>query len=65
MNQKPEKMEKKTNFDTILTCLAPVWVPKLFLQVLPLLVLRHCSMLSSYTIQRKNNKPHLRKWQKN
>ena len=29
------------------------------------LVVKHCSKLSSYAIQRKTNEPNLRKWQKN
>ena len=39
--------------------------PKHFLQVLPLLVVRHCSRLWSCAIWRKTNEPNLRKWQKN
>ena len=39
-------------------------IQKLFLQVLPLLVVRHCYKLSSYVIQRKTNKSNLTKWQK-
>ena len=36
--------------------------PPSFLQVLLLLVTRHCSKLSSYAISRQTNEPNLRKW---
>ena len=38
--------------------------PLFFLQVLPLLVLRHFSKLSSYAIQRKTDEPNLTKMKK-
>ena len=42
-----KKITKETNFGHNFW---PVWPTKFFLQVLPLLVLRHCSKLSSYSI---------------
>ena len=40
---------KKPNFESNLACLAQIWASFLnFLQALPLLVVRHCSKLSSY-----------------
>ena len=47
----------------ILTYLTQIWNPRFFLQLLPLLVIRHSSKLSSYAIQRKINAANLRKWQ--
>ena len=38
--------------------------PKFFPRVLPLLVVRQCSMLSSHAISRKTNRPNLKKCQK-
>ena len=38
--------------------------PQFFLLILPLLVVRHCSKLSSYATERIINEPNLRKWQK-
>ena len=35
-----------------------------FSRVLPLLIVRQCSKLSSYAISRKINEPNLKKWQK-
>ena len=35
-----------------------------FLRVLPLVVVRHSSKISSYAIYRKTNEPNLRKWKK-
>ena len=35
--------------------------PQFFLLILPLLVVRHCSKLSSYAIERIINEPNLRK----
>ena len=43
----------------ILTHLAQIWAPNFFLQVLPLLVIRHFSKLSSYATYRKTNEPNL------
>ena len=45
---KLQKMAKNLTLDPILTCLSQIWAPIIFLQVLPLLVVRHCSKLSSY-----------------
>ena len=42
----------------------PIWPTKFFLQVLPQLVVRHCTKPLSYAIKRKTNKLNLRKWQK-
>ena len=47
---KLEKMAKKLILDPILACLAQTWAPKIFLQVLALLVVRHCFKLLSYAI---------------
>ena len=38
------------------------WAPEIFSWVLPLLVVRQCSKLSSNAISRKTNKPNLKKW---
>ena len=61
-----EKMAKKTfNFGPNYGLFdLNLGIQKLFLQVLPLLVVRHCYKLSSYVIQRKTNKSNLTKWQK-
>ena len=51
---KPKKLEKMTEkliLDHILTNLARFLGPKFLLQVLPLLVVRHCFKLSCYTIK--------------
>ena len=58
-------MTKNLILGPILAHLVQIWVPNFFLQVLPLLVIRKCSKLSSYAIYRKTNEPNLRKWQKN
>ena len=58
------KWQKKLILERILVCLAQIWPPQFFLQVLPLLVVRYCSKLSSYAISRKTNEPNWRKWQK-
>ena len=43
------KWQKKLILDPILACFTQIWVPPtFFLQVLPLLVFRLCSKLSSY-----------------
>ena len=57
-------MTKKLIWGPILGDLVQIWAPENFLQVLPLLVVRHCSKLSSYAIERKANELNLRKWQK-
>ena len=49
----PWKNDKNTHFG-----------PNFFSWILPLLVVRHCSKLSSYAIWRKTNERNLRKWQK-
>ena len=48
------KNTKNLILDPILT---QTWAPNFFLQLLPLLVVRHCSKLSSYAVYRKTNKP--------
>ena len=57
-------MTRNLIWGPILGDLVQIWAPKIFLQVLPPLVVRHCSKLSSYAIERKANEPNLRKWQK-
>ena len=59
-------MTRNLILDPILAHLAKIWPhPHFFsLQVLPLLVVRYCSKLSSYAISRKTNEPNWRKWQK-
>ena len=59
------KNDKKPTFGPDFDLLGPNLGPKKFWRVLPLLVVRHCSKLSSYALYRKNNKPNLRKCQKN
>ena len=55
----PWENGKNSNF-------GPNLVPQNFFSwVLPLLVVRHCSKLSSYAISTKTNEPNLTKWQKN
>ena len=54
-------MAKNLILDPILV---QVLAPKIIFEILPPLVVRHCSMLSSYAIQKKNNDPNSRKWQK-
>ena len=49
MNQL-EKMAKNLVFGPILAHLSQIWASKDFLQVLPLIVVRHCSELSFYAI---------------
>ena len=55
------KRNKKPNFGPF----GPISGPQIFMQGLPLLVIKHCSKLSSYAIYKKTNAPNLRKWQKN
>ena len=57
------KWGKKIISDLILACLAQIQVAKIYWLVLPLLVVRYYSKLSSYAISRKTNEPNLRKWQ--
>ena len=45
------KMAKNLILDPILACLTPIWAPNFFWQVSPLIVVRHCSKLSSYAIK--------------
>ena len=45
--------KKPLILDPILVHLAQIWAPRFFLWVLPLLVVRVCSKLSSYGIYRK------------
>ena len=53
-----EKMTKTLSSD-------PIWgTQKIFSWVLPLLVVRQYSNLSSYAISRKTYEANLRKWQK-
>ena len=44
------KNDEKLILGPILAHLAQIWAPNFFLQVLPLLVIKHCSKLSSYAI---------------
>ena len=48
---------RKTNDANWRKFSAKYWVPKIFLWFLPLLVVRHCSKLSSYAMHRKTNEP--------
>ena len=57
-------MPKNLIWGPVLACSAQIWAPQFFFQFLPLLVVRHCSKLSSYAIYRKTNETNLRKWQK-
>ena len=54
----------KPNFRPDSGLFGPDLGPQNFLKVLPLLVVRHCSNLSSNVIERKTNEPNLRKWLK-
>ena len=47
---KLEKIKKKTNFGPNFGLFGQIWAHKFFLEVLPLLVVRHCSNLSSNSI---------------
>ena len=59
MNQTRENYKKKTNFRPYF---GSTFVPqKFFSWVLRLLVVRHCSKLSSFAIPRQTNEPNLRK----
>ena len=57
------KSNKTSNFGPDFGRFGPI-LGSHFLWVLPLLVIRHCSKLSSYVIQKKTDAPNLRKWQK-
>ena len=59
-NQTSENGEK-TILELILAHMAKIWIPY-FLWILPRLVSRHYSKLSSYLIQKKTNKQNLTKW---
>ena len=59
------KVTKNLILGPILGHLAQIWAPNFFLWVLPLLVIRQCSKLSFYPIEKMTNTPNLRKWQKN
>ena len=48
-------MAKNLILDLILAYLAQIWAPNFFLQVLPVLVVKHCSKLSLYAISRETN----------
>ena len=62
---KLEKMAKIVIFGPILNCLPQIsGDPNLFLLVLPLWGVRHCSKLLLYAIWRKTNEANMRKWQK-
>ena len=57
-------MAKKPALGLILAPLIQIQAQKNFLQILPVLHVRHCFELSLYAISRKTNGPNLRKWQK-
>ena len=57
-------MTQSLILDPILACLIQTWILKFFCQALPLLVIRDCSKLSPYVIQRKTNVPNLKKCKK-
>ena len=57
-----KKVTKKPNFGPDF---GPNLDSQIFLQDLPLLVVRQCSKVSFYAIFKKTNEPNLRKWQKN
>ena len=52
-------MAKNVILGPILAHLSQIWAPKIFLWILPRLVARHCSKLSSYEVYRKTNEPNL------
>ena len=56
--------DKNSNFKPNLPTPPSPPPPPIFSWVLPLLVVRQCSKLSSYTISRNINEPNLKKWQK-
>ena len=58
------KNDKKPKFWIDFGPCAPNLSPQFFLRVILLLIIRHCFMLSSYTIWRRTNAPNLRKWPK-
>ena len=57
-------MAKNLILGLILAFLTQLSAPKFFSRDLLLLVVRHCSRLTSYVILRKPNEPNLRLWQK-
>ena len=57
-------MAKDLILDLILVCLAKIWAPKFFSQVLPLPNVINSCNVSLSAISRKTNEPNLRKWQK-
>ena len=59
-----EKMTKNLILGLILACLAQIWAPNFFSEVLPILDVRHCRKLSSYVISRKTYDANSTKWQK-
>ena len=54
------KNDKEPNFGQMLAHLAQIWATNSFLQVLLLLVIKHCSKLSSNAIIKETNEPNLR-----
>ena len=64
LTKKTWKSCKKPNSSSILASLAQIWAPNFFLWVLPLLDVRHCISLSSYSISRNTYDPNSRKWRK-
>ena len=61
-----EKIAKPTNFWPEFGSVCPKFSPQIlfFDGILALLDFIHCCKLSLYSISRKTNKPHWRKWQK-
>ena len=57
-------MAKNLISDPIFCCFAKIWGPKFFSWILPLLDVRHCRKLSSYSISQKAHDPNLIKWVK-
>ena len=47
-----------------LASFAQIWAPKFFCMSLPLLDVRHCNEVSSYSISRKTYDPNSGKWRK-
>ena len=58
-------MAKNLILDPVLACLTQILIPQKIFQVLPLLVVRHCSRLSFYGISRKTNEPNIKQLAKN
>ena len=57
-------MAKNLISGSILVHLAKIWAPKIFSWVLPLLDVRYCPKLPSYSISRKTYDPDSKKWGK-